>query len=273
MTDVTESDVPLPDGRTVHAFDTGPVPRGLTILWHHGSPQTGALLVPLLAAAAARDIRLCSAARPSYGGSTPDPGRSVADAAADLAHVADALGIGRFAVMGASGGGPHAIACAALMPDRVVGAAVFASPAPDTGDEAWFDGMADPSALRAARLGRAARAAHPESDDVPFVQADWDSLAGVWADLGRDVGRSAEWGDDGLIDDDVAFASPWGVDLATVAAPVLLAHGGLDAVIPLAHSRRLLDALPDGELWLRPRDSHVSILETVPVAMDWLRAR
>ncbi|POH59684.1 alpha/beta hydrolase, partial [Cryobacterium zongtaii] len=86
------------------------------MLWHHGSPQTGALLEPLLAAAAQRRIRLISYGRPSYGGSTPLPGRTVGSAAADVAAIADALQLDRFAVMGASGGGPHALACAALLP-------------------------------------------------------------------------------------------------------------------------------------------------------------
>ncbi|MDQ1647336.1 MAG: hypothetical protein QOJ50_3520, partial [Cryptosporangiaceae bacterium] len=80
-------------------------------------------------------------------------------------------------------------------------------------------------------------------------------------------------GPDGLIDDDVAFAAPWGFELDAVTAPVLLVQGGEDRVIPAAHADRLLRALPRGELWLRPRDSHVSVLSACPVAMDWLRAQ
>src|SRR4051812_34662789 len=111
---VETRNVQLPDGRTVHAHDSGSSGGDvrLTIIWHHGSPQTGAPLEPLLSASAARGIRLVSYGRPSYGGSTPRPGRSVASAAEDVAGIADELGLGRFAVMGASGGGPHALACA-----------------------------------------------------------------------------------------------------------------------------------------------------------------
>src|SRR5690349_1684310 len=110
MADTTQRDVRLADGRTLRAYDSGAgADDALAILWHHGSPQTGAPLDPLLAAAADRGIRLLSYARPSYGGSTARPGRDVASAAADVAAIADAFGVGRFAVMGASGGGPHAL--------------------------------------------------------------------------------------------------------------------------------------------------------------------
>src|SRR5258707_6944004 len=97
-------DVALNDGRVIVAYDTlpGDEPGRLTLVWHHGSPQSGAPLEPLLAAAAVRDIRMVSYARPSYGGSSPKPGRDVASAAADVAGVVDVLGIDRFAVMGAS---------------------------------------------------------------------------------------------------------------------------------------------------------------------------
>src|SRR5215210_6420997 len=105
-------DVQVEDGRTLRAYDTGGAGAddALTVVWHHGSPQTGALLAPLLPAADQRGIRILSYGRPSYGGSSPHPGRTVASAAADTARVADAFGVSSFAVMGASGGGPHALA-------------------------------------------------------------------------------------------------------------------------------------------------------------------
>ena len=119
---VSERDVPLADGRVVHTFDTGPDSgaSGLTVLWQHGSPQTGALPDPLRAAAADRGIRLLCYGRPSYGGSSPYPGRSIGSAARDVAQIVDEIGVDRFATMGHSGGGPHALACAAQLPDRVL---------------------------------------------------------------------------------------------------------------------------------------------------------
>jgi pimeloyl-ACP methyl ester carboxylesterase len=273
---VLERDVRLPDGRTLHVYDTGPDPAArFALLWHHGSPQTGALLDPLVSAAAARSIRLLSYGRPSYGGSTPRPGRDVASAAADVAHVADACGVARFAVMGASGGGPHALACAALLPERVTAGVCLGGVAPFTDEFDWFGGMVDPGGPQAALDGRDARAGHAATaqfDPESFTPADWAALSGAWSSLGADVGRANEAGPDGLIDDDVAYVSPWGFDLAQVAAPVLLVHGGEDRVIPPSHAEWMLRRCPRAELWLRPRDGHISILDACPVAMDWLRA-
>ena len=92
-----------------------------------------------------------------------------------------------------------------------------------------------------------------------------------WKALGEDAGKAGAAGPEGAIDDDLAFAAPWGFELERVAAPVLLAHGGEDRVIPLSHAHHMLDRLPNAELWLRPRDGHVSILDAVPIAMEWLR--
>lgn len=273
---VREQDVRLDDGRTVHVFDSSPadVVQPFTVVWHHGSPQTGALLAPLLEATGRRGIRLVSYGRPGYGGSTPRPGRDVASAAADVAQVADALGIERFAVMGASGGGPHALACGALLADRVTGVACLASIAPYSPDADWFAGMASDGGLRSALEGRDARAAYAATEEFhpdSFTGADWAALAGTWASLGEDAGRAGAAGTDGLVDDDVAFVSPWGFDLARGVAPVLLVQGGADRVVPLAHAHRLMGACPRPELWLRPADGHISVLDACPVALDWLR--
>src|SRR4051812_35034353 len=128
-----QRDLRREDGRTLRVHDGGGAePAVLTLLWHHGTPQTGALLEPVLEAARRRGIRLLSYGRPGYGGPTPRPGRTVGAAAADVARIADALGLERFAVMGASGGGPHALACAALLGDRVTAAACLAGLAPYT---------------------------------------------------------------------------------------------------------------------------------------------
>jgi pimeloyl-ACP methyl ester carboxylesterase len=273
---VSERDVRLEDGRTVRVHDTGADPASeFIVFWHHGSPQTGALIEPLVSAAARRDIRLVSYGRPSYGGSSPHPGRDVASAAADVAQIADALGVARFAVMGASGGGPHALACAALLPDRVAGVVTLAGIAPLTEDFDWFDGMVSPGGLRAAMAGREAReryAASDEFDPEVFTPADWAALSGSWKALGADANRAGNAGPDGLIDDDVAFVSSWGFDLVLIAAPVMLVQGGQDRVIPPAHAEWLLHHVPRPELWLRPDDGHISVLNASAVAMDWLRA-
>ncbi|PXA67260.1 alpha/beta fold hydrolase [Cryobacterium arcticum] len=300
-------DVRLPDGRVLRVHDSasGPLPgsaqaqagtqdaelgynpagayerampAGLgarVVLWQHGSPQTGALLEPLLTAAAERGIRLVSYGRPSYGGSTPQPGRTVAGAAADVAAIMDDLGVERFAVMGASGGGPHALACAALLPDRVSAVACLAAIAPSDADGLDFlAGMAsDGASLRAARQGRPAREhyeATAEFDPESFVERDYAALEGDWASLGADVGEASADGPDGLIDDDMAFVMPWGFAVAEIAVPALFVQGGRDRVVPPAHGAWLARACPGAELWERPNDGHISILTECPAALDWL---
>lgn len=273
---IIEHDLRLLDGRTLRVHDTGaPPPHAFTVLWHHGSPQTGALLDPLVAAAEERSIRLLSYARPSYGASSPRPGRDVASAAADVAQLADTLGLARFAVIGASGGGPHALACAALLPDRVTAVACIAGIAPRTDDFPWFDGMVAPGGLHAALAGRAARereAATSQFDPTCFTPADWAALKTTWTSLGADAGRANDAGPDGLIDDDLAFVAPWGFDLTQITVPVLFVQGGQDRVVPPAHATWMHRKCPHAELWLRPDDGHISILDTCPAALDWLRA-
>jgi pimeloyl-ACP methyl ester carboxylesterase len=228
----------------------------------------------LLSAAAERGLRLLSYARPSYAGSTPSPGRDVASAADDVAQLADALGVDRFAVMGASGGGPHALACAALLPGRVTGVVCLASLAPFADDFDWSTGMTSPGGLQAATKGRDARAHFATSerfDPDNFTDADWAALSDTWASLGADAQLAGSAGPDGLIDDDVAYAAPWGFDLAAVTAPVLLVQGGQDRVVPPSHADRLLPRLRRAELWLRPGDGHISVLDACAPAMDWLK--
>lgn len=270
---LTRRDVRLTDGRAVVAYDTGAGGTSLTLLCHLGSPHTGAPFEPLLDAAAPRGIRVVSYARPGYGGSTPNPGRTIGSAAGEVEQIVDALGIERFAVVGYSGGGPHALACAALLPGRVTVALTFASPAPFTDEFDWFAGMAAPGALTAARDGRDARvrfAATDEFDPNQFVAADWAALEGSLKSVGQDAVQAENAGGDGLIDDDTALAKSWGFGIADVTAPILLVHGGADRAIPVSHGEWLVRHLPAAELWLRPRDGHVSVLTALAVGMDWL---
>jgi pimeloyl-ACP methyl ester carboxylesterase len=274
---VDEFDVRVPGG-VLHAYDTGAADASapFALVWHHGSPQTGAPLEPLVAMAAARGIRLVSYGRPGYGGSTARPGRDVASAADDVAAIADALGLSEIAVMGGSGGGPHALACAALLPDRVVGAVTLAGIAPYTDEFDWFGGMTAPGALRAAREGRDARERFAETEEFDpdqFLPADWAALEGNWASLDADVGRSEAFGPGGLIDDDVAFASPWGFELEAIRPPVLLVQGEHDRVVPTKHASWMLSRIHRAQLWMRLDDGHISVLDVVPDAMDWLLQR
>ena len=274
-------DLTLSDGRTLHAYDSGADEAGdrLAVFWHHGTPNIGAPPVPLFPAAARLGIRWVSFDRPGYGGSTPLRGRDVASAAACVSAIADALGLDRFAVMGHSGGGPHALACAALLPGRVLGAVSVAGLAPYGAEGLdWFVGMAAPgvASLRAALAGRAAKeryeALNTEFDPDVFTPADHAALSGTWSWLGDVVGPAQAAGPGGLIDDDLAYVAPWGYDPAQVSAPVLLLHGGQDRMVPCSHSEWLASRCPSAEARLFPDDGHISILNAAEEAMDWLRA-
>ncbi len=275
---MTEVDLELGDGRTLHVYDTGAdgTAGRLAVFWHHGTPNIGAPPEPLFAAAARLGIRWVSHDRPGYGGSTAYRDRDVASAAADVSSVADALGIDRFAVMGHSGGGPHALACGALLPERVLGVVSVAGLAPFGAEGLdFFVGMVASGAaeLRAAAEGRAALEAYLESaefDPEMFTPADHAALSGAWSWLNSVVGPAVEAGQVGLIDDELAYVAPWGFDPAKVVAPVLLLSGGQDRVVPSSHSEWLARRCPSAELWLCPDDGHISVLDSGAAAMEWL---
>jgi pimeloyl-ACP methyl ester carboxylesterase len=275
-----ERDLDLGDGRVLHVYDTGRAGSDeLVISWHHGTPNIGAPPAPLFAAGDRLGIRWVSHDRPGYGGSSPLPGRDVASAAHDVGAVMDWLGIERFAVMGHSGGGPHALACGALLPERVLAVVSVAGLAPfDAEGFDWFAGMspAGEASLRAAVAGRQAKERHEDSvgeEDPGFVSADLDALAGEWSWFMSVVGPAVAAGPAALIDDDLAYVTPWGFDPSDVAPPVLLVHGTADRVVPASHGEWLAGRCPDAELRLHPDDGHISVLRTAPEALEWLRSR
>jgi pimeloyl-ACP methyl ester carboxylesterase len=276
---VTEADLELRDGRTLHVYDAAAddADARLAVFWHHGTPNLGAPPEPLLPAAAERGIRWVSYDRPAYGGSTPHPGRDVASAAADVSSIADALGIGRFAVMGHSGGATHALACAALLPERVLAAVCASGLAPYHAEGLdWFAGMGAGGAaeLRAAAEGRAALEEHlasTEFDPELFTPADHAALAGAWSWLITVVEQAMDGGPGGMVDDDLAYVAPWGFNPGQVRPPILFLHGGQDRMVPSSHGEWLARHTRSAELWLRPDDGHISVLHSAAAALGWLR--
>jgi pimeloyl-ACP methyl ester carboxylesterase len=270
---VRELDIEACDGRTLHAYARGG--GDLAVMWHHGTPNIGAPPRPLFAAADRLGIRFISYDRPGYGGSTPLQGRDIASAAADAAAVADALGVSDFAVFGHSGGGSHALACAALLPSRVTAAVSISGLAPFTADGLeWFAGMGPGSeaSLRAAAAGRAVKEAHEATESEPdFLPPDWAALDGEWGWFGSVVGPAMAGGSAPLIDDDLAYVDQWGCDLATINASVLLIHGGGDLIVPSAHSEWLSRHIPGAQLRVLPGEGHISVLPAASVqALEWL---
>jgi pimeloyl-ACP methyl ester carboxylesterase len=286
MEQVRETDITLDDGRVLHAYDTArdPADTRTPVFWHHGTPNIGAPPAPLFAYAARHGLRWVSYDRPGYGGSSPDPGRSVVSAVADVAAIADALGIGRFGVLGHSGGGPHALACAAILGDRVFGAVSMSGLAPypdDTRDaagmdqRAWYAGMhpVGEAELRAARAGRAeleSVLANSDFDPEIFTSADHAALEGDWKWIHTVVGPALENGPGGMIDDDLAYTRPWGCDPGVITVPTLLVHGEEDRMVPASHSRWLASRIQGAELRISPGHGHVSVLRQAPAAVGWL---
>ena len=256
--------------------------RGFPLIAHHGTPSCRLDRPARALDGRLADVRLISFDRPGYGGSPARPGRDVAAAAGDVTAIADALGLDAFAVYGVSGGGPHALACAALLGERVTRVAVSGciGPADDPGLD-WFAGMHPLSVpeFRAAMEGRAAL----EPLVRPYVEARAErsprglgragstacrSRTGAYSSIRRDASPtpSAELeanrqAGEGWIDDDLALLRPWGFELEAIAVPVRLWQGDVDVIVPPAHSRRLAARIPTAEL------------VTVPGAGHWLDAQ
>ena len=276
---VRELEVQLPDGRSLHAYDTGSGDGDarLTVMWHHGTPNIGVPPEPLVAVSRGLNVRWVSYDRPGYGGSTRRMGRDIAFAARDAVAVADALGIGRFSVMGHSGGGPHALACAALLPERVSAAVSISGLAPYGADGLdWFGGMAPSVAgsLRAGFEGPDAKERYERSapnDPEMFIPADHAALEAEWSWFLPVVNAALAGGLGGLVDDDLAYVGPWGFDPQQIVAPTLLLHGARDRVVPSAHSGWLERHVPHADLRLMPDDGHISVLRSAPSAIAWLR--
>ncbi len=272
---VNETELTLPDGRSLHVHDTGG-PARLTVFWHHGTPNIGAPPGPLLPLAGELGVRFVSFDRPGYGTSTPVPERAVGQAAELVAAVADRLGIDEFALMGHSGGGAHALACAALLPERVLAVASMSPVAPfDAEGLDWFGGMAASSeaSLRAAAKGRAAREKHEagaQYDPGIFTEPDLIALSGSWSWIQEVVHAALANGPGGLIDDDLAYVKPWGCDPAWITAPLLLVHGVEDRLIPASHSAWLAKRCPAAEYRPSPGDGHLSVLRHAADALTWL---
>jgi pimeloyl-ACP methyl ester carboxylesterase len=256
-------------------------PDGTPLLFHNGTPNSRLMYEPQVRLAERQGIRLISYDRPGYGGSTPQPGRAVADCAQDVRAIVAGLGIERLAVSGISGGGPHALACAALLPDLVPAVAVLASSAPWGADGLdYFAGMGDLN-VEDTRLfleDQAAARAKCEQDRLEELEvsaeqlhealktllspADAAALTGELAQYIVDCNRSGlAPGAEGWWEDDVAFMQPWGFELGSIRTPVLLYHGRQDRFVPFGHGEWLAAQIPGVEAVLSDEDGHLTLIE------------
>jgi pimeloyl-ACP methyl ester carboxylesterase len=277
MGDTRQHVVTTSDGRSLAVRDAG-VPDGPALVAQHGTPGTGRFYGAELASAQEKGLRLIAYDRPGYGGSSPNRGRTVADAADDVATILDALGVDRFATYGWSGGGPHALACAARLPDRCAAAGSIAGVAPfDAVGLDWMAGMGEGNVAEfgTALAGREPLTEYCRADAAGIMQASADDLADALRPHLSDVDSAALTGElaaylaellhgaltpgvEGWVDDDLAFTSPWGFDTAAIAVPLLVLQGENDVMVPPDHGRWLLAHLP-AEGGIRPTEGHLTL--------------
>jgi pimeloyl-ACP methyl ester carboxylesterase len=266
-------------GRDLEVLVDGP-DYGTVLLFHLGTPS-GAVRIPsVVSAAAKRGLSTVIYSRPGYASSTPQPGRSVADVAEDSETILDALGAERFVALGWSGGGPHALACAALLAERCVAAATIAGVAPyGAAGLDWMAGMGQENIdefgaalkgeeaisefLETAAAGLRAITGSEVADALGSLVSDVDksALTGEFAEMLAELfRRSVSTGIAGWRDDDLAFARPWSFDLKSIRVPVAIWQGAQDRMVPFDHGRWLAANVAGAQSRLLDDEGHISIL-------------
>lgn len=288
-----EHSVLLTSGRQLRVREEGD-PKGHPVFSLHGTPGSRLNYPPIVSDAAAKGLRLISYDRPGYGASTSQPGRSVGDTAVDVAAIADALQLDRFGVWGHSGGGAPALACAALLGRRVVGAVSLSGVAPYSAEGLdWIEGTGEFNAVdfRLMLSDRVAWEAKCRRDRDEMLTWSPDQLREGLGSLLSDVDRTVLTeelldflirqgregllpGHEGMRDDNLSDILPWGFELSQIRVPVQVWHGDHDRFVPVTHGAWLGARIPNADVHLERDEGHLSMfVRRVPVAQSWLAGR
>jgi pimeloyl-ACP methyl ester carboxylesterase len=283
---MVDTTMTLPGGRTLAYTEIG-APDGPVALYFHGAPGSRLELLALDEAFAAVGLRVITADRPGYGGSTPLLGRTTADWADDVAALAHRAGIERFVVMGLSSGGPYAVACAALLGDRVAGAIIAAGNTdmswPEASDgylqsELDIMSMDDEDAAVAWCIERYGADGSGffdgESDlDLGDVDEAWLADETNLGSLMTTMSEAFRQGVVGYAHDITVQGRAWTFDPASITAPTIVVHGAEDRLVPIEHSRHTASLIPGADRRELPGVGHLSLLHHLPELVVELTAR
>jgi pimeloyl-ACP methyl ester carboxylesterase len=279
-------------GRSVTVESWGDHSRkGTPIFLLHGTPGSRSGPRPRTSVLYRLGVRLISYDRPGYGSSRRHENRIVADAAKDVLAIADELGLDEFSVVGRSGGGPHALACAAELSGRIRSAAVLVGLAPkDAKGLDWFAGMTESNRLeystadtdRAATEARLAVSADQiRANPERLLEQLSSELAGPDLRVVDDVAirrllaetyiEALRHGASGWVDDVLAFRRPWGFEPSAIKVPVLLWGGAEDMFSPAAHTQWLARQIPDATVDVQSGTAHFGAVEILPSVLAWLK--
>jgi pimeloyl-ACP methyl ester carboxylesterase len=267
----------LPDGRILDLYVSGP-DDGTPFVMHHGTPGSYHPPRDLERAVHERGLRMVAWSRPGYGGSTRQPGRTVVDVVADTRTVLEGLGADRCIVGGRSGGGPHALACAARL-EQAVSVLVVAGVAPFEAEGLDFlagMGRDNLEEFGAAVEGEDALRPYLEAQREGLAQVRPEDIIGAMSSLLPEVDRAVlmdglagelavsfheavRLGVDGWLDDDLAFVAPWGFSLTEITTPVAVWQGSADLMVPYAHGQWLAAHVPNADVHLVEGQGHLSV--------------
>lgn len=285
--------VSLPDGRTLEIL-TGGASDGFPLLFHGGTPSAAVPYDAMGRAAEEAGLRLVTYSRPGYGASSPRPAGTspvLADDVADSVAILDALGVGDFVTLGWSGGGPRALACAALVPDRCRAAASLAGVAPaDAEGLDWTAGMGAENVRDFELAARGREALLPVVDEDAAAMAtitaeqlveglgdltdevDAAALTGAFADyLAATFRHAMTQGSLGYLEDSLQVMRPWGFEVGDIAVPVAVWQGAHDRMVPFAHGQWLGSRIRGARVHLFDDEGHVSLVHRLPEMFAELR--